>query len=1094
MAGVFLCATGLPALSQSDTGEIDLSVVDAASQQPLGNARTILLGAQTANSLTTASGEIRFTDVPVGIYRVRVSLRGYDPGNTREFDVLGDRSVHVRIELSKRATGPSTGTTASTGASSAETASGLRTIAVVSARSKISITTTDLDANSPMRRLSDSLTDALDKLAGVSVTTDSTDPTSAVQISLHNQDESQTALTLDGIPLSAPGSAGNLRGIGTDLFSGTSVSFGPSAGGLAGGVNFSTLQPTQALQFRANGTTGTFDRSNYAFATTGSIDKLGFVLEHTDRTANSPLTFQDFEDQSGLTYPHGGESSSLSDLVKVRYSLGDERTSITATALDTNRNAYAICAQDVANLPCGIGPNNRTFGRYAMAYSSIQSLVGNVQTTFAAYANSSTQAVDDLSRFILEPDGTCPQNELAGGAPIIATDFTPSDCPSLIFTNTVTRGVAYSASIAQGNHTFSLTGNTYAALNISDPVLGSQFATGFTNAAASSTYKFADAIKSNDELTLTPSVSFADTSGIGGSFLAGFNTTWTPKTADAYSFAVNVGSSQPNLSAIRAFSDPSSARFNCDAQTAVVSGPGDTGNGQKQSAAAFNASWAHQFQGGASLSLSAFSQVQSGQLISALIEEPNSFYPAGFLDTVFSAYHAPSVCGATAPAPAVFVQESVAGTRRIYQGFDLSGRFALSPYVEVLPTYSLNLAVLTAASARLDDGPSTTVVGQQLPNRPLHRGGITFDGLLPRSGIELLANAQYTGANNQQNIGPYVNVSFGVSHRFGPGQMTLFENNAFNTYAGDFASDSFAQPLALSTGGTYLTAATPLTPRTIFLSYAVVVGGPAPGPAFRFARGSRLAQAAAPEPSPSPSANPRRGQRAFTSNPPPPGVDPLSLATTRDTCDAQAQSIAQPIYAALKTYVAAYEGNTKLPDVPNTTIVAHRTSVDPTVPYYLELRTNFPRPPGAGAGGEGGGRRGGAGGGFGGGGPGGPGGPGGGGPPGDGPPPAGGADVVGSSNEATAQAQAARRNFANSPVVRGLRAFIGCAYVTILSADDAKAKGIAPEGGRFAFYYVPKIGLLFVQARELPQGGGSLKPAASPAPDAAATAAPAPPH
>jgi hypothetical protein len=75
----------------------------------------------------------------------------------------------------------------------------------------------------------------------------------------------------------------------------------------------------------------------------------------------------------------------------VRYRLGDDRTSITASALDTNREAYAICAQDVTILPCGIGPNNLNFGRYALAYGTVQSLIGNVQTNFSAYANSGNQ-------------------------------------------------------------------------------------------------------------------------------------------------------------------------------------------------------------------------------------------------------------------------------------------------------------------------------------------------------------------------------------------------------------------------------------------------------------------------------------------------------------------------------------------------------------------------------------------------------------------------------------------------------------------------------------------------------------------------------
>jgi hypothetical protein len=1083
MTFFFLRALSAAASAQSSAGEIDLTVVDAADDKPLGNVRTFLLGAQTANALTTASGAITFTDVPVGIYRIRVQLRGYDGAGTREFDVLPDRAVHVRVRLTRQsaAAGGAAGRGGSAAGSSTATTgdSNLKVIGTVTARAKVSITTTDIGADSPIRRLSDSLTDALDKLAGVSVTTDATDPNSPIQISLNNQDESQTALTLDGIPLSAPGSAGDLRGIGTDLFSGSSVSFTPTAGGLAGGVNFSTLAPTQALQIRASGTTGTYDRSNYSFATTGSIDRLGFVVEHTWRGANSPLTFRDYEDQSGLTYDHGGDSLTESDLVKLRYTLADERTSITASALDTNRLAYAICAQDVTVLPCGIGPDNYSYGRYGLAYANVQSLVGDVQTSFTAYENAGTQNTNDLSRYVLalDPGATNPADPAA---------YDPTLDPSASFTNTLTRGVAYSSSLAQGNHTFSFSGSTYSAIDSSTPTAGSQYVTAFTNAASSSRYQFSDAIKSNDQLTLAPSLSFADTSGVGGSFLAGMSATWRPKVRDTYALSLNVGSSQPNLNAQRSFSDPVSARFNCGAQTAVVSGPGDTGQGEPQSATAINATWAHQFAGGASVSLAAYSQVQSGQLINALIEEPASYFASagpGYLDSLYAAYRAPTVCGTTAPLPAVFVQESVAGTRRLYQGFNLNGRFDVSPYIALLPSYSLNLAVLEAAGGRLDDGPSTTIVGAQLPNRPIHKGNLTVDGLLPRSGIELLANAQYVGANNQQNLGPYVNISFGISHRFGPGQVTLFENNAFNAYAGVFATDGYARPLPLSAGGYYETAATPLTPRTIFASYAVALGGPAPGPSFRqFQRGSaRLAQAPAPTPEPSASAGPRRFPR-FTSNPPPPGIDPLALATGRDTCDASAQKSAQPLYDGLRAYVAAYEKGQKAPDVADLTIVAHKTAAGAAVPYFLEVRPHFARPPGAGAPGAGGvggaGNRRGAGG-F--GPPGGPGGfgppeggPGGGGP--GGPPPVGG-DVTAQSapENRSPQQEAARRNFENSPALVAYRSFVGCAYVTVLTQSDATAKGIVLEGGRPGLLYVPGIGLTFGQPRELPQGGGSLK-------------------
>ena len=51
-----------------------------------------------------------------------------------------------------------------------------------------------------------------------------------------------------------------------------------------------------------------------------------------------------------------------------------------------------------------------------------------------------------------------------------------------------------------------------------------------------------------------------------------------------------------------------------------------------------------------------------------------------------------------------------------------------------------------------------------------------------------------------------------------------------------------------------------------------------------------------------------------------------------------------------------------------------------------------------------------------------------------------------------------------------------CAYVTALTQDDAKAKGIEiPANGRPGIYYAPGIGIVVVRPKELPSGGGSLK-------------------
>ena len=213
MAGTVVPAS---AQSSSDTGIIQITVKDAAAQQALSDARVFLLGPTVASALTTKSGIVKYTDVPSGIYRVRVSKSGFTGVTSAAFEVLGNKQVAVDVDLGTQK--PATAQTTTT--NSADTG-GLKIIGSV--RARVTVSTTDVDDSSAVRRISDSLTDALSTIGGVDVTQDSNDPNAPQTISLRGRDESQTAVTLDGIPLGAPGAATNLRSVNTDLFSGAGV-------------------------------------------------------------------------------------------------------------------------------------------------------------------------------------------------------------------------------------------------------------------------------------------------------------------------------------------------------------------------------------------------------------------------------------------------------------------------------------------------------------------------------------------------------------------------------------------------------------------------------------------------------------------------------------------------------------------------------------------------------------------------------------------------------------------------------------------------------------------------------------------------------
>jgi hypothetical protein len=1101
--GLALRATA-PADAQSsdDTGIIAITVIDATTKKPLQDARITLYGATQASALTNRSGIVKYTDVPSGIYRVRVVKNGFIGNVSPQFEMLGNKEVDVDVNLGAQVpAGAPPATSASTDAS------GLKVIGRVSAR--VSVTTRDVDTDSAVRKVSDSLTDALSKIAGVDVTQATNDPDAAQTISLNGHDESQTAVTLDGIPLGAPGTAVNLRGVNTDLFSGASVSFAAQAGSLGGAVNFRTLQPTQTWVTRLSTSYGTFDKFNYQLGETGSIGKLGIAVLHTERESNTQLTFNTFTDQSGLDYAHAGESSNVGDYLKLRYALGD-KTIANFTVLQNNQGISSLCTQDVTIVPCGIGPGNTTASRFQFAYATVQSLIGEVTTSLSAYVNSNNGDQNDADRYV---DGVA--------NPLVSN------------TTSVARGIAFQSTVNAGRSTWTLNGSTYDSLTTFSPIVNtSPFVVPSVTGSDSQIFQLSDLYKINDRLSAGPNASLAATEGAGASVLGGISGTWRPQSADTYAGSVSVGSSQPSGGIVRTYSDPAGARFNCAAGTANVSGPGDSP--QRQSAISYDANWTHAWTFG-SFNLDLYRQTQADQLINAQIVASSLGFTATnpYIEELQSFFASPYTCGAGAvlnPSN-VYVSEPIGDTTRVYAGFTLSGRVALGPHLVAIPAYQTNGASIIAADARLAGLNSTTIIGEQIPGRPVHRGNITFDGDLPHLGVELLANVQYVGSNNAQHVDPYSLLSLGVSHSVGFGRLSFLETNVFNTETGALSSLLFAQPEPTSGGGLLYVAANPNPPRQFSLTYSFNTGAQTGAGGARPSRGfarSAAAQTAQTLAQTGPAQQPQRvrGLGAFTPFPPPPGVDPLAVADKRDSCTADDVKIAGPVLEGLRAAAAAYAAGKPLPPVDGLALVPHGS---PSENWYFEVRPNLPpRPAGADAGrlprgGRAGGEFGGPGPGPGPGGPGGagPGGPGPGGPgPGEPPPggpegggglppgpapaasppaaaaaPSSGGAAPGASPSPEAGASAgpqrlevqARANPNPSPGPRPspnpafraafekFRATLSCSYFSALTQDEAKSNGFTAFVGRNGLGYAPKIGLFAVRAPELGTGGGSLK-------------------
>ncbi len=1075
----FLLGTLVPAGAQSSdsTGIIQITVKSAAGAAALPDARVFLIGPTVASALTNKSGIVKYTDVPSGLYRVRVGKSGYAGVTSAQFEVLGQKQVDVSFSLAPPEPRPGQpGTPAQTAASAAPSTSSTNTSGlkvIGSVRARVTVTTTDVDQNSAVRRISDSLLDALGTIGGVDVTQDSNDPDAPQTISLRGHDESQTAITLDGIPLGAPGQAVNLRSVNSDLFSGAGVSFGAQAGALGGSVNFRTLQPTQTWQSQLASSYGTFDKYNYQIGETGSLGKLGIAALYTKRAGNNPLTFQDYLDQSGLDYAHGGETANVGDYLKLRYALSD-RTTLLFTALQNNQSTSSLCTSDVTPLPCGIGPDNGTSGKFGLVYGTVQSLIGDTAVQLTGYVNDNRSFTDDLDRYIDEVD------PLTGA-------YGPVLSPSASQSSTLARGIAASATLTRDKHTITLTGSTYAGTTTFTPLAGGQgFVVPGIDAVSSRQAQLSDSFKVNDKLTLGPNLSYAGTTGAGHSLLGGFSAAWRPQSSDSYNASVSYGSSQPAAGIIRSYSDPQAARVNCLAGTAQVNGPGAQAG--PQSAASYDLSWTHQWTHG-QFSLSTYRQTQANQLVNATLtasalglDDPNDPFNQAYYQAVTGYYS--DVCPGF-PAPAVYVSQQVAGTTRAYQGYTATANLGLGKNVVVIPSYTTSGADVIAANPQYLGAGSTLILGQQLPGRPIHTGNLTIDALYAPAQLELLANAHYVGANNNQYIAPYTLVNLGLSHPLGLGRITLFASNLFNTESGFFSTEQYAVPIPLAGGGSLLQAARPNAPRQYTVTYSFNTGA-RPGAGFARARGSAQTTAAASGQAAQPRGGLGFGQLKFV--PPPAGVDPLTVATSRTECTADLQPQAQTILAQLRAAAAAYAAGTPLPAVTGLTVTPNG---DPKGTWWLTLGPDIPesalpqRPPGA-AGSPGGERRGGFGG-----------------PRGEGGPGGFQPQVV----VPPSQGAQPRPQFTPSPqliaALQPYRALASCSYGTVFTPAEAKGKGYdvptpgvrpsprpspAPSSApgangargnqrRFGggIYYAPGTGIFVVRAPELGTGGGSVK-------------------
>lgn len=854
-----LCCAPFLASAQSESGSIRIAVTDLDGKTPLALARVLLDGPVIASEVTGANGQVLFTDVPDGIYHARIAKRDYQVITSAPFEVIDGRAVTVTVKLA-----PDTD---------------LKVIGEIVARSSASISTSAIGPDSAQRKLSNDLADALNKLSGVSVQTSSDDSDATQTISLDGQDASQTQLSLDGIPLNAPGTAGNLGAFATDLFTGAAVHHGPQAGGLAGGVNFSTLQPTLSWQSQVSIATGSNGRYNYGFGETGSFGRLGLALQSTYRLNPSLVDGMRYLDASGLDYVHDGDASISGNLAKLRYQFNDSQT-LSGTFLSSARSTNIACLRISQAIPCGIGPGNTSDGSVQLYSLTDNALVGETTIQASVYSSTFGMLNDQLNRYV---DGVAQ--------------------PIGFSTLSQNRGYTLNATLpARERHTISIQSYGSWGEQRTTPLVAQ--ANPYYNAQQSTNYsalQLTDTIHSNDKVTLNESFGLSRSTNAQSSALGSLGVTWRPTARDSYFATYALGGVAGAASRATTLTDPQSLRFDCNGNVAYGNAPGDQPG--PSSSISERLGYTRSLHGG-SVSLQVYRQVQNGvvapvQVNGSVLAAQGVLSPA-YLAAVGALYASPAGCNSAAPfsASQLYFSSPVGGVRRVYEGGSLSGFISFGNLV-VQPFWNLNVAKLASNDPRIDNPFSITVSGEQLPNVPLQRGGLVLDYKAPHSALEWLADAQYTGKNNPNNLPAFTTFDAAVSAQLAHGSLTFAANNITNAFAGTFTSPENALPYTTQNGIAIPTLARPLQPRSYSVTYTA-----------RFGQGVSNAPSAAPSLA---SHGPRGGRgpggfrSAITPIPSSPPADPFGLQQASPLCTADTQAAATRLSSELKGYVAAIE-------------------------------------------------------------------------------------------------------------------------------------------------------------------------------------------
>lgn len=759
-----------PVRAAGPMGSLTVHIVDAAGK-PIWLARVTVTGPETRKAVSTRNGDAAFVALPAGTYQFTVDRFGYVSAPSKSIAIPDGRRLDVNVSLNAKR---------------------LKQIAIVAAKNATSAST-ETKADGTQAELDDSILASVGLLPGVTI-----DPTGAA--SIRGNDPSQTTFTVNGVPVSLPGSRQNSALFNADIFSSASVT--PGAGG-GGTIGFTTRSPSLAWQGVVRAVAASNHGKDLAVQEAGTIGQIGVSYSHARNVLSDPLDGLSYRDASGLFYAHDASAAVDGDALQLRYEFSPSNTLLgNLVALDSS--IPFVCREWTGAVPCGYGPANLERQSVLTLQLKDSAQIGGSTVDLTVYANHVRDAFDQSGYYV------------AG-----------INQPSTSFTDSHQTGVIASAALHFGD-SFALPLTIQTASTRTNtggeafgPVLPSVLARSSSTSATTT-------------LTMVnrPRFSLSTLLGLRSNAVDGSTTSRANGSLDArYTIgqhdSLGASYSPGNLSGPTAqfagVSPAAQLQFVCSSNVGLGSGPTSASPDATQSSGSFG--WNHNALAW-SMNLQLYRSVQSHAPVSATVGalalDP-ALFGAGYVDQAQQAARA--ACGDARTISLNDLNFNVTGIaeRVIYTGgaFSVSARFG---GLRADASYSRTSAVAFGRDPLLFGPHSTITAGRQLPNVAPVSGDLRIQSPIGLNLIALIA-AHANASNNRYNLPGYVTLDAGVLAQLPRGLLSITMTNVGNVHPGPFSTTDGAVPLPMS-GGLFPTIAQPLSPRTIRIGYRFHIGLP----------------------------------------------------------------------------------------------------------------------------------------------------------------------------------------------------------------------------------------------------------------------------